>query len=378
MMSLTYVRSGVIETNTYTIVWEVTEDLRLKKCHSFGEKGRQWYIQKLCSFTWRGNSYILAGRKGLTLDVYNSTDYKCIKSKHLMTTQVDCDYFVSMEVFPNGEFRACSGLGYCYFLSLETLLLSGYNDFSMSFGLHGSVSFFKFIPSRSEAQASESKKRVVVGGKDRELAVIEIDTHTNVWKSKSLRKVDKALDTVINREPVWIQDVAIMPTDPSATGGQEECSILAVTRFGKLQVYDTGISRFPIDVIQISENPIRHLHALGKHILIADVFNGVTILDQDTHAVVNRLKMPLGPLSTIVTFPLGSDKSRTDKFMVFTGCSLDKRLRLYLFEDGVSTCLDCTEPMGSTISEMVLLETEPLPRVLEEWFRGDSAKRSHI
>lgn len=342
-------------------MYELKQNLRLVKTEVFGAKGKQCYVQKFCQFTRGGRSYLVVGRKRLSIQIYDIYDnFKCVSDKQLMTNQDAADFFVTIEVI-GGEFKGCTGLGYCYFLNIDTLMTSCFNDFSMSFGLHGPVSFLKFLP------ASEDSL-VILGGKDREIAILDVQTHLTVWKSKSSKKIDKIYQPYMQKEPIWIQDVAIIKKT------ETEVKFIAATRFGKLLFYNTQVSRLPIDEIEISENPIKHLKLIDDMLFIADSFDNVTLFDYENQKIINKFQMRTGAISSMSFLELDTNGSmerrnneRPSNFLTFVTSYSDKCLRLYKVEDGYKTLISGVKLEYGVSPEICVIEDDvDLPERLKQ------------
>ncbi|CCH43367.1 Ribosome biogenesis protein [Wickerhamomyces ciferrii] len=354
---------GVINILTNKIVFELSRQLRFKKTHSLESLGKKLYVQKFCYFERDGGHYLIAGRKGLTIQIFDVDDnFKLISTKQLMTNIDLGDFFVTMEVM-NGEFRACTGLGYCYFLRLTALMSSCFNDFSMSFGLHGSVSFMKFLP---QSQSS----LVIIGGKDREIAIIDVDSHLTIWKSKTSKKIDKLYQQYMTKEPLWVQDVVITKETDS------EVKFIAATRFGKLLFFNTQVSRFPIDEIEISENPIKHLRLLNDTLFIADSFDNVILFDYENQTIMNKFHMKTGALSSLDFIQMDQhqqeeelsrrSESRNQGFLVYSSSHADRCLRLYKIEDGYKSLVHGIRFSNGPSTEICVIEKNIIPDVLKE------------
>lgn len=324
----------------------------------FGCMGKQHYVQQFCEFVKDGTRYLLVGRKGLTVQIFDiDRNFKCISTKQLMTNQDDSDFFISLDVV-HGEFRASTGLGYCYFLNINSLINSCFNDFSMSFGLQGPISFFKVLPASQDSL-------VIIGGKDREIAIVDVDSHLTIWKSKTPKKFDKLYQPYINkeRESIWIQDVVIVKEDGS------EVKFIAATRFGKLLFFNTEVSRLPIDEIEIGENPIKHLKLISENTLfIADSFDNVTLFDIDNQKIINKFQMKTGALSSMSYIKLRSalpELRETEGVLTFITSYVDSSLRIYKIEDGYKTLL-CGVRLGNRPSpnEIFLIEKDNIPSTL--------------
>lgn len=329
--------------------------------------GKQQYVQKFCEFQKDGNRYLLIGRKGLTIQIFDvEKNYKCISTKQLMTNQDDSDFFISLDVVDN-EFRGSTGLGYCYFLNINALINSCYNDFSMSFGLQGAISFFKFLP-------ESENSLVIIGGKDREITIVDVESHLTVWKSKTPKKLDKLYQPYINKErdAIWIQDVAVLRENGN------EVKFIAATRFGKLLIYNTQVSRLPIDEIEISENPIKHLKLVDNILFIADSFDNVILFDYENQKIINKFQMKTGALSSMEfieldTIPTNSETPRatntageSSSFLTFTASYLDKCLRLYKVEEGYKTLISGVHLGAGPSPEIQVIEKDDIPEILKQ------------
>lgn len=319
--------------STDSTVWDYGSTL--SRIHSFGVKGRDHYIQKLCRFTRGGERFIIAGRKGLIIDIYDE-EYELVTTKKLLSTKQDSDFFIGLQVINETELKACSGLGYCYFFSIEMLLTSSYDELGMSFGLHGSVGFFKHL--------ADPTPRVIVGGKDREITVIELESHKLIWKSKCVKRTHFE-DSLL--EPVWIQDTVIVQH------GLDEHRFIAASRFGALLIYDPLISRQPLEKIQVSENPIRHIHMIDDTLFIADAFNNVTLLHYPRLKVINKFKIPIGPLGSVALQRLEPNTREGTRFLVFATGTIENSLKVFLVDDGYPSCLSSIST-DSTVSSLIL------------------------
>lgn len=325
----------------------------------FGCMGKQHYAQKFCEFVKDNTRYLVVGRKGLSIQIYDiDNDFKHVSTKQLMTNPNVADFFVSIDV-KDGEFKGCTGLGYCYFLKINVLISSCFNDFSMSFGLHGPVSFLKFLP-------ETDGDLVILGGKDREITLLDVDSHLSVWKSKNPKRIDKLYQSYVQKEPIWIQDVAVLKYTDNV-----EVEFIAATRFGKLLFYNTQVSRLPIDEIEISENPIKHLHLLDDLLLIGDSFDNVILFDYERQKVVNKFQMKTGAVSSMNFILMESNDNEggnncRKSFLSFVTSYTDKCLRLYKIQDGYKTLISGIHLDTGASPEICIIEKDDIPEALKQ------------
>jgi hypothetical protein len=278
------------------------------------------------------------GRKGLAIDIYDKC-FDLLRSKRLMSTQQESDFFISLEVLDNSDFKACTGLGYVYFIGLDKLIGPNINDFGMSFGLNGPIGFFQYFKMPDE--------RIMIGGKDREINLIELSSHKIVWKSNTRKRVTHFEDVELQKDPLWILNcVRVNHTDDSR--------IIAASRFGELLVYDPAISRQPLDIIQISKNPIRHLQLVKDIIFIADAFNNVILMNLHRMNVINMFRLPIGPLGSVAFKELEDARHGESRFLIVATDTVERNLSTYIVEGGLMTCLSRVW-IDSTVSDILVV-----------------------
>lgn len=302
--------------------YEMNDSLQLKKNFHSLKQGRDNHVQKLCKFQYSGLDYLLIGRKGLVLDILldDCSGLRFIKRKGLISSQVRSDFFVSIEI--NNEInenkelekwiRCCTGFGYCYFIKLEKLMDSKFDDFAMSFGMSGFVGFFKMFKFNED---DDSNWKIIYGGKDRGINVFELNDHVNVWKSKSINKKTE------NNEHVWIENVLLIGDE------FKEFKILAITKFGKILKYFPNFSKFPIDEYQIFDQlSIKNIFKLNNEIiLINNGFNELILFDFKNWKLVKQFKIITGSLSVFKLVNIGDNIS-----LIITSSNMDLNLRIYL------------------------------------------------
>lgn len=350
-------------------------------------EGRDKHVQKIARFEYEGHKYIIMGRKGLVLDVYvdvsqgSSDGLLFSKRKRLISSQIRSDFFISLEVNyelnssgeKEGYVRCCTGFGYCYFIALEKLMNSTYDDFTMSFGMNGFVGFFQMFKFGGKDDEEEGWK-IVYGGKDRGINLMELKEHCNIWRSKNIKTVNgtrskKYEDNDTLEEPVWIQDVLMLNDGEDF----ENLKILAITKFGKLLKYFPTFSKFPIDEYQIFDQlSIKSIVQLRKGlVMVNNGFNTVVIFDVENWVVVKEFQMVTGSLSTVKTVEI--DKSLltedlsniTSIHLVFISSNVDKFLRTYLMfetgKDNWTSKLMSKQKINEVVTEMDIHRSEDVP-----------------
>lgn len=273
--------------------------MKLERSIKIDKRGRDTYIQKLTSFEYHNTQYIAAARRGGSIQIYkcnniNETNLVFVYGNNLQISIDPEDSFVSL-VYRDQCLHSCSCLGKVVIQNLNPILnhhhinsIGSLNYLSLS--VSPPVSCFTLHPSHKWVSVS--------GGKDREVEINDFYALAHMWKSKHTSLLeDLYLDEDLD-EIKWIQDLLIVESSITAVRSMK---LVIASKFGKLMLFDTARSMYPLSVIEISVGKMFQLD--DDYILTFDSFDNVNLVDLDNFQVVQTWDdIATGSMSSIELF----------------------------------------------------------------------------
>lgn len=265
------------------IVLEISPSMKLQRSKKIDKRGREAYIQKLTSFEYFNTRYIAAARRGGSIQIYkcnsvNETNLVFVYGNNLHVSVDPEDSFVSL-IYRDQCLHSCSCLGKVVIQSLNPILnhqhhinnIGSLNYLSLS--VSSPVSCLTLHPSHKWVSIS--------GGKDREVEINDFYALAHMWKSKhSSLLEDLYLDEDLD-EIKWIQDLLIIESSVIAVRSMK---LVIASKFGKLMLFDTARSMYPLSVIEI---PVTKMFQLDSdYILTFDSFDNVNLVDLESFQII--------------------------------------------------------------------------------------------
>ncbi|CEP23789.1 unnamed protein product [Cyberlindnera jadinii] len=343
-----------MEKLTQSTVWDFGGDRVLRRVGDMFN--RSFVAEKLCVFSHLSKKFVVCGRAGRYLDIFDE------EFNHLQTLKLErlrsdlSDYFVNIEVLEIGGAEyilTTSVAGFCFRIPLALALSGEVFTVGRPVNLYGCITFSRTV--------HNPRPSLIVGGKDRALTVMDCEEMEISWKSMRTSKIRHGMSYSSDMEkmrstPIWFQDVVV--------DGEK---FIVATRYGQLWIYHSELSRQPVDVITVCDNPIRHLHRIDNTLFIADAFNNVVLVHLLRLTVMSRFKLQIGPLGAMKIQKLRNGRHGETRFLVIATATVDRCLRIYLVEDGVCNCIAST-PVTVRVTDLEIFDVDGLDTVapLEE------------
>ncbi|KAH3661988.1 hypothetical protein OGAPHI_006169 [Ogataea philodendri] len=124
-----------------------------------------------------------------------------------------------------------------------------------------------------------------------------------------------------NGDFLWLKNAVVINEPPT----DDDVTVLATTKFGKMLVYKPFLAKVPIQIYQLSTHSVNHIFTLHKSkILFMDSFNLIGVFDLAAERIVKRFELPLiGSIAAL-------DCVRINSFsFLLVLVSLDKSIRAY-------------------------------------------------
>lgn len=288
--------------------------MKLKNSITLEKKGREFYVQRLASFKYQDEQYIAAGRRGGSIQIYRvKTDEVTLAYAYgnnlYQSVEGSEDHFVSL-IFKDGCLHSCSCLGKVVIQSLSPMFNQNHvDDFHtlnyLSLSVSSPVTCFKLHPFHKWVSVS--------GGKDRELEINDFYALTHLWKSKHSSLFEDIYLDEEHCETKWIQDLMIIGATAAASRNMK---LIIASKFGKLMLFDTTVSMYPLAVLEISVNK---MFMFGEDkVLTLDSFNTAHLISIDEFQIVQTFNMiETGPMASIELI----EDAEGDGFILFIGGS---------------------------------------------------------
>ena len=160
----------------------------------------------------------------------------------------------------------------------------------------------------SAAAYDAASNRVLLGGKETELACVDLASGARVWRAKNVPH-----DKLDMRRPVFVGAAAFL--------GEHE--FVVGTAYAELRFYDARASRRPVhEVADAVDRGARALATLRDGtVLVGDQTGDVRAYDARTRAMTRRFAGPSGSVRELAAHP--------DRDGLFAACSLDRHVYVW-------------------------------------------------
>ncbi|AOA65197.1 Hypothetical protein KP2612_004408 [Komagataella phaffii] len=346
------------------------------------------YIQNMLHVKIKGRPCILLARKGGIIELRGSESPNELLYSWNESTVDDSDFVVGM-AYVNEVLYSCSNRGLLLLRDLSNInrgkhcpetansdrksdLLEHYQGNAVSWTINEPISFFKVHPIHSEI--------CLVGGYNNEVEILDITSNLNlltgsvliegldrnskfklkiakyaasiqpIWKAKVHTHPKRGDSVYIKEEFSWPQDAVFLDPERKKCSGFKIC---CGSRFGKLMVYDTSLSRYAISQLTVSNHSITNVKLLVNDSLVmfVDSCQTVGIVNLVIEEIVNYYRIPMGSISSCECLVLEDPKAAlVNKSLTFTNPILfivggiDKKLRVYrLDNNNQCTLIGCAK-----------------------------------
>ncbi|CCH43365.1 D-lactate dehydrogenase [cytochrome] 2,mitochondrial [Wickerhamomyces ciferrii] len=271
-------------------------DFKIRNSTILDKRGRDYFVQKAIVFTSQDTEYIAAARRGGSIQIYKSCynsnwELIYVYGNNLNFGNDSEDHFVSL-IYRDDCLHSCSCLGKVVIQNLSPILNENHtNDLSLlnylSISVASPVSCFKLHPLHRWVAIS--------GGKDREMEINDFYALTHFWKMKHTSSIEDLYLDKYDSDTKWVQDFLIIE---ATSVNSKHMNLVVASKFGKLMCFDTGVSMYPLDSLDIPVNKMFQLDDFK--ILCLDSFNNMNLINLRNFKVEQSWNdIETGPLASI-------------------------------------------------------------------------------
>ncbi|KAI8976180.1 WD40-repeat-containing domain protein [Pilobolus umbonatus] len=282
---------------------EVTEPLMVFS-HSYGKVDKSEAVQKLIWIQYQDQKQLLVARKSGRIDIM-CPETGAVNKQFNQPKMEGAFIGVFMH---NNHICACTSSGELSYTSLEDSTLTTIHKLS------DQLEIMRQHPTQTNLFA--------VGGKQRDLAVYDINALLEKKKGLIFQAKNVKNDFLDLEQPIWIHDLQFM---------NEEATLIAVaTHYHQFRLYNTKKGRRPILNVEIGKHPLKTL-TVGKdynHVIYSDTMSTVGTIHIHTGQKSAQYKGFTGAVTDLVIAPTPTFNQETTNSHLIS-VSLDRFIRVH-------------------------------------------------